>query len=104
VSQVGVWLIFVRLGSKPVNHSVKAQQRQIALSMKIKHLSIQAQDPETAARCLAEMTAGSYQEFPSKTMTGAWVCVWDQDENEMIEFIPPGYKICFGEFAGIYLC
>lgn len=70
--------------------------------MKIKHLSITAQNPQIAAKRLVELSGGVAKPFPSKTMDGAWLCVWDETENELVEFIPNAYRIEFGEHAAEY--
>ena len=70
--------------------------------MKIKHLSINANMPEKSARILAELSAGEAKPFPSASMKGAWLCVWSESENELIEFIPRDYALKFGEHAAIY--
>ena len=71
--------------------------------MKIKHLSLPALQPEDAAKCLAESTDGQAMEFPSATMTGAWMCVWDLAANELIEFIPNHYALQWGEHCATYV-
>lgn len=70
--------------------------------MKIKHLSLTAQNPQTTAERLAELSGGVAEPFPSKTMDGAWLCVWNKAENELIEFIPSIYRIEFGKHAAEY--
>ena len=70
--------------------------------MKIKHLSINSENPERSARILAELTSGEAKPFPSARMEKAWLCVWDENENELIEFIPCQYSLKFGEHAAIY--
>lgn len=70
--------------------------------MKIKHLSINSLQPKRSSEILAELTNGEAKAFPSKTMTGAWMCVWSESDNELIEFIPAQYKLTFGDLAAIY--
>lgn len=70
--------------------------------MKIRHLSLTAQHPETAAQRLAELSGGVAERFPSKTMSGAWLCVWNKDENELIEFIPDDYRLVFSNRGAEY--
>lgn len=57
----------------------------------IKHLSATVNRPEQTATALALMTNGSAQPFQAKNLEGAWVCVWNAQKNELIEFLPPGY-------------
>lgn len=57
----------------------------------IKHLSVSVKNPEQAARALAEMTQGNAQTFTSRNMTGAWVCMWNEKTNHLIEFLPNDY-------------
>ena len=59
--------------------------------VEIKHLSITVKNPETAAKALAEMTGGKPHEFRTKNMVGAWVCIWDEKTNHLIEFLPDSY-------------
>ena len=70
--------------------------------MHIKHLSITAQNPERAAKILAKLTDGLAYPFPSRTMEGAWVCAWDKQAGELIEFIPNNYLLCPGKYAAEY--
>lgn len=70
---------------------------------KIKHLSLSSEQPELAAKRLAEATGGEAIEFPSSTMTGAWMCVWDMAQNELIEFIPNNYALQWGEHSATYV-
>lgn len=49
------------------------------------------------------MTEGKAKEFPSPTMAGAWQCIWNEENNELVEFIPPGYKLVYGEHAALYV-
>ncbi|GMQ46681.1 hypothetical protein [Vibrio sp. 10N] len=70
--------------------------------MKIKHLSINSVQPKLSSQILAELTNGEAKTFPSKTMIGAWMCVWNEVDNELIEFIPTKYKLTFGELAATY--
>ncbi|EHH2488994.1 hypothetical protein D8T49_22945 [Vibrio vulnificus] len=70
--------------------------------MKIKHLSINSYQPKRSSEILAELTNGEAKAFPSKTMIGAWMCVWSESDNELIEFIPVQYKLTFGDLAAIY--
>ncbi|MGF1704240.1 hypothetical protein L4D09_28595 [Photobacterium makurazakiensis] len=70
--------------------------------MKIKHLSISSKVPERSAAILAELTSGEVKPFPSKTMENAWLCIWDEGENELIEFIPNQYALCYGVHAAVY--
>ena len=70
--------------------------------MHIKHLSITAQNPERAAKILAKLTDGLAYPFPSRTMEGAWVCAWDKQAGELIEFIPNNYLLCPGKHAAEY--
>lgn len=57
----------------------------------IQHLSVSVKNPERAARALAEMTQGNAQAFTTRNMTGAWVCLWDEKTNHLIEFLPNDY-------------
>ena len=59
--------------------------------VQIRHLSVTTQNPEKAAKALAEMTGGKAQPFSTRTMIGAWVCIWSEQENHLIEFLPDGY-------------
>ena len=59
--------------------------------IKIVHLSVTAQNPERAAKCLAEMTNGEAIPFRSPNMEGAFVCGWDFEKNNLIEFLPADY-------------
>lgn len=59
--------------------------------LEIKHLSVSVQKPERAAKALAEMTNGRAQTFTSGSMQGAWVCIWDEKMNQLIEFLPNHY-------------
>ncbi|OOF01844.1 hypothetical protein BZG79_15005 [Salinivibrio sp. MA427] len=70
--------------------------------MKIKHLSVNSCRPKRSSEILAELTNGEAKAFPSKTMTGAWMCVWSESDNELIELIPVQYKLTFGDLAAIY--
>ncbi|OOE63669.1 hypothetical protein [Salinivibrio kushneri] len=70
--------------------------------MKIKHLSVNSCRPKRSSEILAELTNGEAKAFPSKTMTGAWMCVWSESDNELIELIPLQYKLTFGDLAAIY--
>ena len=71
--------------------------------MQIKHLSITAENPKRAAGILAELTVGFTYPFPSRTMEGAWVCAWDKQMGELVEFIPNRYLLCPGQYAAEYL-
>ena len=37
------------------------------------------------------MTDGKAKTFSSRNMTGAWVCIWDEKSNHLIEFLPNDY-------------
>ena len=70
--------------------------------MKINHLSITAKNPKQVAMILAELTDGTASPFPSKTMEGAWLCVWDKQAGELIEVIPDRYLLQPGKYAAEY--
>ena len=70
--------------------------------MKLKHLSITSKNPQRSAQILAELTNGVAAPFSSKTMDGAWLCIWDKEANELIEFIPNKYKLGIGKYAAEY--
>ena len=72
------------------------------LLMKIKHLSINATNPKRSAQILAELTLGEIKPFPSANMDNAWQCIWDEAENELVEFIPSNFSLKYGEHAAIY--
>ena len=72
------------------------------MTMKIRHLSLTALHPQTAAKQLAELTGGIAERFPSKTMRGAWLCVWNEDKNELIEFIPDDYQLVCSDHGAEY--
>lgn len=57
----------------------------------INHLSLTVKNPEVAARALAEMTNGTPRPFESKNMPGAWLCVWNEETNHLIEFLPDSF-------------
>lgn len=59
--------------------------------VEIKHLSVSVNSPEKVAKALAEMTSGKAESFISKNMSGAWVCLWDEKTNHLIEFLPNDY-------------
>lgn len=59
--------------------------------IEIKHLSVSSREPEKAAKALAEMTDGRAVAFTSSNMQGAWVCIWDEATNQLIEFLPHNY-------------
>ena len=35
-------------------------------------------------------------------MDGAWLCVWDKDANELVEFTPKRYRLSPGNYAAEY--
>ena len=70
--------------------------------MKIKHLSITVRNPERVAKILAELTAGKAERFLSKTMTEAWICIWNREEKELIEFLPDKYLLQPSETGAVY--
>ncbi|MGF1686575.1 hypothetical protein L4C36_07745 [Photobacterium japonica] len=70
--------------------------------MKIKHLSLSAKQPQRCATILAALTGGEAKPFPSPTMENAWLCVWDEANNALIEFIPHDYALCYGEHGAVY--
>lgn len=59
----------------------------------IRHLSINVQNPKRCSRILAELTQGKSQEFKAKNLKGAWVTIWDESKNQLIEFLPLGYRL-----------
>ena len=59
--------------------------------MEIRHLSVTSKAPERSAKILAEMTKGKSEPFRSKNMQGAWVCLWDEENDQLIEFLPERY-------------
>lgn len=59
--------------------------------MKITHLSVVVKNPKLSCQILAEMTQGRAEEFKSKNMSGDWVCMWGNDTDELVEFLPHGY-------------
>jgi hypothetical protein len=65
----------------------------------IKHLSVSVNNPENVAKALAEMTGGHAEEFTSKNMSGAWVCMWDEKTNHLIEFLPNDYLMHATEYG-----
>jgi hypothetical protein len=67
--------------------------------VEIKHLSISVKQPESAAKALAEMTGGKAEPFISRNMPGAWVCIWDEKTNHLIEFLPDGYLMYSTEYG-----
>ena len=62
--------------------------------MRIVHLSVVVDAPERVARILAELSHGRVESFRTASMSGAWVCMWGGDQDELIEFIPKGYLMC----------
>lgn len=67
--------------------------------VQIKHLSVSVNNPERAAKILAEITSGEAQSFTSRSMTGAWVCMWDEKSNHLIEFLPKNYLMFNADFG-----
>ena len=67
--------------------------------MKIRHLSVTVKNPERSATILAEMTGGSAEVFPSQKMQGAWVCIWDETKNNLVEFLPNEYLMYPTEYG-----
>jgi hypothetical protein len=67
--------------------------------VEIKHLSISVKEPEKAAKALADMTGGKAEAFISRNMPGAWVCIWDEKTNHLIEFLPDGYLMYSTEYG-----
>ena len=67
--------------------------------VQIKHLSVSVEDPESAAKTIAEMTGGVAKTFSSTHMTGAWVCMWDEKTNHLIEFLPNDYLMYPTEYG-----
>ena len=65
----------------------------------IKHLSVSVNKPETAAKALAEMTAGKAEPFMSRNMPGAWLCVWEEATNHLVEFLPNDYVMHATEYG-----
>lgn len=61
--------------------------------VEIKHLSLAVKNPKRVARLLAEMTAGKAQPFSSGTAMKAWICLWNAEKNELIEFLPLGWTM-----------
>jgi hypothetical protein len=61
--------------------------------MKINHLSIVVKNPERCSKILAELSNGVAIEFSSKFMQNAWICYWNGNKNECIEFLPKGYLL-----------
>jgi hypothetical protein len=59
--------------------------------LKILHLSVTSKNPQKSSEILAELTNGKAMAFRSKSMEGAWVCMWNEATNELIEFLPEGY-------------
>ena len=59
--------------------------------MKITHLSVTVENPENVATILAELTDGKASPFRFPFMEGAYVCMWGNDRDELIEFLPNGY-------------
>lgn len=71
--------------------------------VKITHLSLTVKNPEIAARALAEMTNGTPKPFISKNMPGAWLCVWNEETNSLIEFLPDGYLMHPTEYGADFV-
>lgn len=70
--------------------------------VEIKHVSVSVNNPELAAKALAEMTKGRAKTFSSGSsgnMLGAWVCIWDEQTNHLIEFLPNDYLMHPTEFG-----
>ncbi len=65
----------------------------------IKHLSVSVSKPEVAAKALAEMTSGKAEPFISRNMPGAWLCVWDEKTNHLVEFLPNDYVMHATEYG-----
>jgi hypothetical protein len=61
--------------------------------VQIKHLSLAVKQPEKVARILAEMTQGEACHFPAGTTMNGWVCLWSIEKNELIEFLPQGWRM-----------
>lgn len=61
--------------------------------MKIVHLSVTVDDPEYCAQTLAALTQGRVEVFRSRHMHGAFVCMWGDDHDELIEFLPQGFRM-----------
>ena len=55
------------------------------------HLSIAAQNPERAARAIAEIWSGEATEFPP--YEGAWIALAGDDRNSLIEVYPLGTEL-----------
>lgn len=61
--------------------------------VQIKHLSLAVKHPEKVARVLAEMTNGEALQFSAGTTMNGWVCLWNAEKNELIEFLPQGWMM-----------
>lgn len=67
--------------------------------VEIRHLSVSVNEPAKAAKALAEMTNGKAEEFRSSNMLGAWVCIWDEKTNHLVEFLPDSYLMYPTEYG-----
>jgi len=67
--------------------------------VEIKHLSVSVNNPEKAAKALAEVTSGNAEAFISRNMPGAWVCIWDEKANHLVEFLPNEYLMHSTEYG-----
>lgn len=65
--------------------------RQGGLMSRIRHVSLSVMDPKRAAHILALCTGGEAMPFRARHVEGAWICLWNPEENELIEFLPAGY-------------
>ncbi len=58
------------------------------MSARILHVSVPVNEPRRAAELLARLTAGVVTSFRARGLEGAYVCGWNLENNELIEFIP----------------
>lgn len=57
----------------------------------IRHASVSVKNAKRSAEILAELTCGRVEPFNARGLENAWVCIWNEKLNELVEFLPEGF-------------
>jgi hypothetical protein len=60
------------------------------------HCSVVSHQPQLAAKRLAQLVNGRALPFQARGLEGAWLCSLDDDDGQLIEFIPPNFRLIAG--------
>jgi hypothetical protein len=65
--------------------------KKLPLNNMIRHISVSVKNPKRSAEILAELTNGRTETFNTRGLENGWVCIWNDNLNKLVEFLPEGF-------------